>query len=100
LNFVLSNIRIILENCREIRRGGSAALDMCYVAKGVLDIYYEKGVHCWDIAAGCIIVKEAGGIIGDPFAYGQELDVCGRRVICGNPTVVPLMAKMLKPPPQ
>ena len=57
IDFVLGNIRTVLKNCREVRRAGSAALDMCYVAKGSLDLYYERGVHCWDIAAGCIIVQ-------------------------------------------
>ena len=45
-----------------IRALGSAALNMCFVAAGRADAYYEFGVHCWDIAAGIVILKEAGGI--------------------------------------
>ena len=41
---------------------GSAALSMCMVAQGIMDVYYEFGVHCWDIAAGDIILREAGGV--------------------------------------
>lgn len=41
---------------------GSAALNMCQVASGQADAYYEYGIHCWDIAAGDIIVREAGGV--------------------------------------
>ena len=45
-----------------IRSLGSAALNMCYVAAGRADAYYEFGIHCWDIAAGIVILKEAGGM--------------------------------------
>ena len=40
---------------------GSAAVNMCLVASGQADVYYEHGIHCWDIAAGDVIVREAGG---------------------------------------
>lgn len=54
-----------------MRRLGSAALDLCYVAAGRLDAYYERGIHAWDVAAGSLILQEAGGRItdyrGDPF---------------------------------
>jgi myo-inositol-1(or 4)-monophosphatase len=54
-----------------MRRLGSAALDLCYVASGRLDAYYEQGIHAWDVAAGGLILEEAGGRItdyrGDPF---------------------------------
>ena len=47
------------------RRTGSAALDMAYVASGRFDGYFQNNLHLWDIAAGIIIVKEAGGIINE-----------------------------------
>ena len=47
------------------RKSGSAALDMAYVAAGRYDGYFEDNLHIWDIAAGILIVKEAGGIIND-----------------------------------
>ncbi|MGA1862316.1 inositol monophosphatase family protein [Deferribacter thermophilus] len=53
----------ILKSSRGVRRAGSAALDLCYVAKGVFDGYYETGLKPWDVAAGMVIVKEAGGVI-------------------------------------
>jgi myo-inositol-1(or 4)-monophosphatase len=49
-----------------IRSLGSAALNMCLVASGCVDGYQEFGIHCWDIAAGTIIVREAGGVVMDP----------------------------------
>ncbi|HJQ29097.1 MAG TPA: inositol monophosphatase family protein [Rubrobacter sp.] len=63
---------------RGMRRLGSAALDLCYVASGRLDAYYEQGIHAWDVAAGGLILEEAGGRItdyrGDPFELeGGEL---------------------------
>ncbi len=45
-----------------IRMVGSAALSMCMVASGSADAYFEYGIHCWDIAAGDVIVREAGGV--------------------------------------
>jgi myo-inositol-1(or 4)-monophosphatase len=48
-----------------MRRLGSAALDLCYVAAGRLDAYYEHGIHAWDVAAGNLILEEAGGTITD-----------------------------------
>jgi myo-inositol-1(or 4)-monophosphatase len=99
LDWVLGNVKVILKNCRAVRRAGSAALDMCYVAKGSLDIYYERGVHAWDIAAGTIICQEAGAVVLDPYGEHDSIDVCGGRVICGNPVVVPKLAALIKPPP-
>jgi myo-inositol-1(or 4)-monophosphatase len=45
------------------RSSGSAALDFCYVAAGMFDAFWEGGVWCWDVAAGWLMVKEAGGIV-------------------------------------
>jgi myo-inositol-1(or 4)-monophosphatase len=50
----------VLPNVRDIRRFGSAALDLCWVAAGRFDGYYERGVHRWDVAAGRLIAEEAG----------------------------------------
>lgn len=49
---------------RDIRRKGSAALDLCWVASGVVNAYYERGTNAWDIKAGGLIVEEAGGVFG------------------------------------
>jgi len=61
-----------------MRRLGSAALDLCYVAAGRLDAYYERGIHAWDVAAGNLILEEAGGTItnyrGGPFET-EEADL-------------------------
>lgn len=53
----------VLPRVRDIRRMGVAALDLCHVARGRLDCYYEAGVNAWDIAAGWVILEEAGGVL-------------------------------------
>lgn len=65
LEWVMANLRNLLPKCRDIRRFGSAALDLCYVAKGLFDGYYECNLKPWDVAAGQLIVREAGGTVSD-----------------------------------
>lgn len=55
----------LLPRVRDIRRFGSAALDLCYVAEGTVDAYYEVGLNPWDLAAGHVIATEAGAVVGD-----------------------------------
>jgi fructose-1,6-bisphosphatase/inositol monophosphatase family enzyme len=56
-------LRRVLPAVRDVRRAGAAALDLCHVACGRLDGYYERGVKPWDWAAGAVIVREAGGVV-------------------------------------
>jgi len=56
-------ISALLPEIRDIRRAGSAALDLCAVARGTVDAYYESGLHPWDLAAGWIIATEAGALV-------------------------------------
>lgn len=53
---------------------GSAALNMCSIASGEADGYFEYTLHCWDMAAGKVIVEEAGGIVIDP--EGKTIQCC------------------------
>jgi myo-inositol-1(or 4)-monophosphatase len=55
----------LLPEVRDIRRFGSAALDLCFLAEGQLDAYFEKGLNPWDLAAGTVIAREAGAVVGD-----------------------------------
>ena len=59
-----------------VRRDGSAALDLCYVAAGRFDGFWEAGLHAWDIAAGALIVEESGGRVSDYAGNSLKLD-CG-----------------------
>ena len=78
-----------------IRRAGSAALDLAYVACGRLDGFWEIGLQSWDIAAGALLVREAGGIITDFSATENYLE--NGHVIAGNPKVFNQMLKSLEP---
>jgi myo-inositol-1(or 4)-monophosphatase len=64
----------VLAEVQGIRRMGSAALDLCYVACGRFDGYWEAGLHPWDTAAGCLIVREAGGQVTDLGGGPHRLD--------------------------
>ncbi|MBU0720534.1 inositol monophosphatase [bacterium] len=66
--WVLKNISNLLPITRDIRRLGSASLDMCYLAQGKFDVYYECNLKPWDVAAGILIVQEAGGKITNGYA--------------------------------
>ena len=74
---------------RSMRRLGSAALDLCYVASGRLDGYYERGVHPWDVAAGALMVEEAGGKVTD--YRGRVHNLEGREVVASNGLLHPDM---------
>ena len=66
-----------------IRRAGSAALDLSYVAAGRLDGFWEIGLSRWDIAAGILLVREAGGLVSD-FNGGDGFEASGN-IVCGSP---------------
>jgi myo-inositol-1(or 4)-monophosphatase len=65
-----------------LRRGGSAALDLCYVACGRLDGFFEENLQPWDTAAGCLIVTEAGGKITT--FDGGEYDLYSPNIVASN----------------
>ncbi len=75
----------VLPHVRDIRRNGAAAIDLCLVASGMVDAYYERGVQHWDIAAGRLIVTEAGGTIGglEGAPPGPELTIAAATDLFG-----------------
>ena len=82
----------LTELTQGVRRLGAAALDLCYVAAGRLDAYYEKGLHAWDIAAGSLILEEAGGRITD--YRGRERDLEGGEVVASNGILHPVLLEV------
>lgn len=68
--------------CQGLRRAGSAALDLCYVAGSRFDAYYERGIWAWDIAAGSLILTEAGGQVTD--YTGGAFQIEGREIVATN----------------
>ncbi len=65
LKDVIKKLNYILPRCQDIRRLGSASLDLCYVASGVFDGYYEMNLKAWDVSAGILILLEAGGRVSN-----------------------------------
>ncbi|XP_006634487.1 inositol monophosphatase 1-like [Lepisosteus oculatus] len=69
-----------------LRGVGTAATNMCLVASGAAEAYFEIGIHCWDVAAGAVIVKEAGGILLD--VDGGPFDLMSRRTLAANNKII------------
>ncbi|MEL6167672.1 MAG: inositol monophosphatase family protein [Pseudomonadota bacterium] len=78
----LQDLAQLLPACAGVRRWGAAALDLAYVAAGRYDGYWERGLNAWDVAAGVIIVREAGGFV-EPLVPGADLLGDGA-LIAGN----------------
>ena len=78
-----------------LRRPGAAALDLAYVAAGFYDGFWEVGLNPWDVAAGSLLVLEAGGLIGDLAGEGDYLH--GGQVIAANPKIFAQMVQALAP---
>lgn len=85
----------VMQACAGVRRPGAAALDLCYVAAGQYDAFFETGLHPWDVAAGSLMITEAGGLIGN---FTGEADyLYQREVVAGNPKIYGQMVSMLAP---
>jgi len=78
-----------------VRRNGAAALDLAWVAAGRLDGFWEKGLSIWDIAAGVLLVREAGGFVSDFASRDKSLD--SGDVVAGNPSIHGDLIRHLRP---
>jgi myo-inositol-1(or 4)-monophosphatase len=81
--------------CAGLRRPGAAALDLCYVAAGHLDAFFETGLSPWDIAAGSLMITEAGGLIGN--FTGESDYLYQREVVAGSPRIYGQLVQTLTP---
>jgi myo-inositol-1(or 4)-monophosphatase len=79
---------------RGLRRAGAAALDLCFVAQGSFDVFWEQNLSPWDMAAGVVIAREAGAIATD--IAGAPFYSRGTTVICGNRFLHPDVLKLIK----
>ncbi len=86
---------IVMQSCAGVRRPGSAALDLCHVAAGAYDGFFEPGLSPWDMAAGALMVTEAGGLIGN--FTGESDFLYQKEVIAGNPKIYGQLVQMLAP---
>lgn len=88
-------LEALVGKCAGVRRTGSAALDLAYVASGRLDGLWEFGLRPWDLAAGSLLIKEAGGLIGD--MQGGENYLKQGDVVAGTPKVFKALLQTLMP---
>jgi myo-inositol-1(or 4)-monophosphatase len=92
----LVELRNVMGEVSGIRRMGAAALDLAYVAAGRLDGFWEDNLHPWDMAAGMLLIREAGGFVTDK-AGGQDIFETGG-IVAGNEAIHGALVKMLKRP--
>ncbi|ACT48571.1 inositol monophosphatase [Methylotenera mobilis JLW8] len=95
LDAYLGMFKDMIKKTTGIRRPGSAALDLAYVAVGWVDGFFEINLSAWDIAAGGLIVQEAGGIVGD--FEGNESWIETGNIVAANPKVFAQMLQVLNP---
>ncbi|CAK0753362.1 inositol-phosphate phosphatase [Gammaproteobacteria bacterium] len=95
LDDYLNCFRALFGQVADIRRPGSAALDLSYVAAGRLDGFWEMGLSEWDMAAGALLILEAGGLVGD-FAGGENFLATGN-IVGGNPKVFRAILQTIQP---
>ena len=91
----LQMLELVMPLCAGLRRPGAAALDLCYVAAGFCDGFFETGLSPWDAAAGSLMITEAGGLIGN---FTGEADfLYQREVVAGNPKIYGQLVPLLAP---
>ncbi len=93
-DFAIERFAAFLKASRAVRRLGSAAIDMCYVASGVFDGFWEVHLHPWDICAGKLLVEEAGGIVTN-FA-GEKIDIFSKQILAANGKIHRKMIELLR----
>lgn len=91
----LPTFEAMMGKCAGVRRTGSAALDLAYVAGGRLDGFWELGLRPWDIAAGALLVREAGGLISD--VHGGDNFLQSGDVVAGTPKVFKSLLQTISP---
>lgn len=91
---VFERFTSVTKKARAVRRLGSAAIDFCYVARGVFDGFWEVSLHPWDMCAGKLIVEEAGGLVTD--FNGKEIDIFTKQILATNKKVHHQLIETLK----
>ncbi len=90
----LALLKNLMQKTHGIRRPGAASYDLCCVAAGRIEGFYEYGLSPWDVAAGSLIIKEAGGTITD--WKGEQSWLFGKRIICGNEDIVKFLEEEIR----
>jgi myo-inositol-1(or 4)-monophosphatase len=95
LDAYAKSLELLAGQCAGIRRAGAASLDLAYVAAGRLDGFWEIGLEQWDIAAGALLVREAGGLVADVDASDNYL--ASGNIVCGNPKCFKAVLQVTRP---
>ncbi len=90
----LELFKIFMHDTRGVRRPGSAAFDLCLVAAGRCDGFFEYGLSAWDVAAGSLLIREAGGVVTD-WTEGDDW-LFGQRIVTGNPHIHQFQLKRIR----
>jgi myo-inositol-1(or 4)-monophosphatase len=85
----------VMTQCAGVRRPGAAALDLCYLAAGFYDGFFESGLSPWDVAAGSLMITEAGGLVGN--FTGEPDFLYQREILAGSPRIYGQLVKILAP---
>jgi myo-inositol-1(or 4)-monophosphatase len=94
LDLYSRQLQRMMQTCSGVRRAGAAALDLAYVACGRLDAFWELGLSPWDMAAGALLIQEAGGLVGD--LQGEQTYLESGDIVAATPKVFPLLLAALR----
>jgi myo-inositol-1(or 4)-monophosphatase len=89
-----NQLKKVMQSAAGVRRAGAAALDLAYVACGRLDAFWELGLSPWDMAAGALLIQEAGGLVGD--LRGDDGYLESGEIACATPKVFPSLLEALR----
>ena len=95
LDAYMGILKDMMQKTAGLRRPGSAALDLAYTAAGRYDGFYETGLKPWDIAAGCLLITEAGGLVSD--LQGNDSYLRSGHLCAGNPKIFAQMLQVIAP---
>ena len=94
LDLYMRQLRNMMRTVAGVRRAGAAALDLAYVACGRLDAFWELGLSPWDMAAGTLLITEAGGLVGD--LKGEQTFMESGDICCSAPKLFPALLETLR----
>jgi len=92
----LKNLSVIMDRAHAVRAPGPAALDITWVGAGAADCFFHFGIHCWDMAAGALIVSEAGGVVLDPSGGDFDLMSCDI-LVCSSQALADQVLGFIQP---
>jgi myo-inositol-1(or 4)-monophosphatase len=95
IDLYTNQLKSLMQKTAGVRRAGAAALDLAYVACGRLDAFWELGLSPWDMAAGALMIQEAGGLVGD--LHGESGYLESGEIACATPKIYPTLLEALKP---